>query len=230
MDTRTITTVKSGRIEKYEDFLVNQMSCTLVLNGVPAINFICSPGDVRALAYGYLVTQGFISHGKEPLSMDQNGCTVSVTVREIVEIPEPVPVKSDYRVTPEIIFDKVAETAEAGVVFRKTGGTHSASICTEHSLDCHIEDISRTSALEKSIGRACLTNLELDRSFVVLSSRVTVDFVRKTARAGIPIIAAVSAPTAQAADEADRLHICLCGFVRDDRMNVYANKWRLGLR
>lgn len=228
-DRRTITTVKSGKSEESEDILVNQMSCSLILNGVPAISSVCSPGDVRVLAYGYLVTQGFIRPGEEPLSMDQDGCVISVTINGMLEISEPEPVKSDYRVTPKIIFDRVSETTRAGDIFRKTGGTHSVSICTEYSLDCHMEDISRSAALEKSIGCACLANLEMDQSFVVLSSRVPVEFVRKTARAGIPIIAAVSAPTTQAADEAEKLGICLCGFVRGDRMNVYANKWRLGL-
>ena len=74
-----------------------------------------------------------------------------------------------------------------------------------------------------------MRNIEIHNSFIILSSRVPSAFVRKIARVGIPIIAAISAPTVQAVNEADRLGVCLCGFVRGNRMNVYANKWRLGL-
>ena len=69
----------------------------------------------------------------------------------------------------------------------------------------------------------------MGRAISVLSSRVRADFVRKAARVGIPVIAAVSAPTVEAVDLAEQLGICLCGFVRGSRMNVYANRWRLDL-
>ena len=53
--------------------------------------------------------------------------------------------------------------------------------------------------------------------------------ISKLARCGVPIVAAVSAPTIDAVRLAEELNVCLCGFVRGERMNVYANGWRLGL-
>ena len=139
------------------------------------------------------------------------------------------PVASDYRVTPEIIFKQVAEFVRAGAVFKETGATHSAAISREDSIECYKEDISRSAVLEKMIGCVYIKGLEIQKSFIILSSRVPLSFVKKTARAGIPVIAAISAPTVQAVNEADKLGICLCGFVRGNRMNVYSHKWRLGL-
>jgi FdhD protein len=228
-DRIAITTIKAGKTEEREDTLVQQMIYTLELNGVHAITSVCCPGDLRSLAYGYLVTQGYIVKGEEPLSMEQIGCTVRITFVETPLIKELVPVASDYRVTPDIILKQVVESVKSGVIFQETGATHSASISREDSIECYVEDISRSAVLEKVIGCAYMKNLEIHRSFIILSSRVPSAFVRKIARVGIPIIAAISAPTVQAVNEADKLGVCLCGFVRGNRMNVYANKWRLGL-
>ncbi len=228
-DRMVITTIKAGKTEEREDTLAAQMTYTLELNGVHAITSVCCPGDLRSLAYGYLATQGYIVQGEEPLSMEQIECTVKITFSGTPVIKELVPVASDYRVTPEIILKQVVEFVKSGVIFRETGATHSASISREDVIECHVEDISRSAVLEKIIGCAFMKNLEIQSSFIILSSRVPSAFVRKIARVGIPIIAAVSAPTVQAVNEADKLGICLCGFVRGNRMNVYANKWRLGL-
>ncbi len=228
-DRIEITTIKAGKTEEREDTLVQQMTYTLELNGVHVITSVCCPGDLRSLAYGYLATQGYISQGEEPLSMEQVGCTVRIAFAENPVIKELVPVTSDYRITPKIILKQAVESVKSGVIFRETGATHSASISREDSIVCYVEDISRSATLEKVIGCAYMKNLEIHRSFIILSSRVPSAFVRKIARVGIPIIAAISAPTLQAVNEADKLGVCLCGFVRGNRMNVYANKWRLGL-
>ena len=228
-DRIVITTIKAGKTEEREDTLVQQMTYTLELNGVPAITSVCCPGDLRALAYGYLATQGYIVQGGEPFSVEQTGCNVRITFSENPVVQELIPVASDYRVTPEIVLRQVVESVNSGVVFRETGATHSASISRQDSIECHAEDISRSAVLEKVIGCAFMKNIEIHNSLIILSSRVPSAFVRKIARVGIPIIAAISAPTVQAVNEAHKLGVCLCGFVRGNRMNVYANKWRLGL-
>ena len=228
-DRIVITTIETGKAEEREDTLVHEMTYTLELNGAHAITSVCCPGDLRSLAYGYLATQGYIVQGEEPLSMEQIGCTLKIAFSDNRVIKELLPVASDYRVTPEVILKQVVESVKSGAVFKETGATHSASINREDSIECYAEDISRSAVLEKVIGCAFIKNLEIHRSFIVLSSRVPSAFVRKIARVGIPIIAAISAPTVQAVNEADKLGVCLCGFVRGNRMNVYANKWRLGL-
>ncbi|MCK5115581.1 MAG: formate dehydrogenase accessory sulfurtransferase FdhD [Candidatus Aegiribacteria sp.] len=228
-DRIVITTIKAGKTVEREDTLVQQMTYTLELNGVHAITSVCCPGDLRSLAYGYLATQGYIVQGSEPFSVEQTGCNVTISFTKNPVVQELVPVASDYGVTPDIILRQVVESVKSGVIFRETGATHSASISREDSIECHVEDISRSAVLEKVIGCAFMKNIEIHNSFIILSSRVPSAFVRKIARVGIPIIAAISAPTVQAVNEADRLGICLCGFVRGNRMNVYANKWRLGL-
>jgi len=227
-DRRVITRVESGRISECEDVLVQQMTYSLELNGEHSITSVCCPGELQTLAYGYLVTMGYLKPGEKPVSIHRSGSVVKISLekRKAMEV---LPVVSDYVLTPEIIIQQVKEFVRAGVLFKKTGATHSASISRENLLECYVEDISRSAVLEKVIGSAFLKNIEMNNSFIILSSRVPEAFVRKIALAGIPIIAAISAPTTQAVHEAGKLGVCLCGFVRGERMNVYANKWRLGI-
>jgi len=116
-----------------------------------------------------------------------------------------------------------------GALFRATGGTHLAAVVPTGSTGIYVEDVSRTCALEKALGSALLAGCDFGWSMLVVTSRVPLGFVRSAARAGIPVVVAVSAPTYQAVEEAERVGICLCGFARGERLNVYSHAWRVGL-
>ena len=228
-DKLFITTVKADEITYHEDTLVQQMTYTLLLNGEHSITSVCCPGDLKSLVYGYLATQGLIVKGENSLSFQQNRNVVNISLREESIKRELESVTSDFTVTPQMILSQVREFVKSGEIFKATGATHSSAISKEDSFVSYVEDISRSAVLEKVIGSAFLKNAEFSQSFIIMSSRVPSGFVRKIARVGIPIIAAISAPTLQAVKEAEQLGVCLCGFVRGNRMNVYSNKWRVGL-
>ncbi len=224
-----VTTVESGKVFQREDSLAGEAGFKLKLNGREVVVAVCSPDRLIELMYGYLITEGLIKPGEQPVVTQEDRGVVNAVVDQSKPPPEPQPVRSDYRVPPEVIFKQVKEFTGAGHTFRETGATHSAAIGTQNSLRCLAEDISRSAAFEKAVGCGYLEGIDTSRSVVVLSSRVHSVFVRKSATAGFPFIAAVSAPTAKAVKDAERLGICLCGFVRGERMNVYSNRWRLGL-
>lgn len=224
-----VTTVQSGTVFQREDSLAGETGFTLKLNGREVVASVCSPGRLTELMYGYLYTEGLIKPGKQPVVIHEGRGVVNAVVDQCEPPPEPQPVRSDYRITPEVIFRQVKEFTGAGDTFKETGATHSAAIGTQNSLCCLAEDISRSAAFEKAVGCGYLDRIDAGRCVVVLSSRVHSVFVKKSATAGFPFIAAVSAPTAKAVKDAERLGICLCGFVRGERMNVYSNRWRLGL-
>ena len=72
-----------------------------------------------------------------------------------------------------------------------------------------------------------LNRLSMKGFGVMLSGRVSLEMVTKAARAGIELIAAVSAPTSLAVEAAEKWNITLCGFLRPDKMNVYTNPKRI---
>ena len=223
-----IATVHRGKVLERTDTLANQTVLTIELSDGYSFDLVCSPGDFLWLAYGYLVTEGYILRGEKPVLME-HGASRMYIERERTQAAEPVPVESDYTTTSAVVFRQVAQFVTGGKVFMETGATHSAAISSSDSILCTAEDVSRSAALQKVIGHAYLKDLELQHTILILSCRVPVSFISKAARAGVPLIAAVSAPTLQAVEKAEQLGICLCGFVRGSRMNVYSSRWRLGL-
>lgn len=114
-------------------------------------------------------------------------------------------------------------------IFSRTGGTHAAALFgADARLLALAEDLGRHNALDKVIGHCLLSGLPLAGSFVMLSGRVSLEMVTKAARAGIELIAAVSAPSSLAVDVAQRVGITLCGFVRGQRLTAFSHPHRLG--
>ncbi len=113
-------------------------------------------------------------------------------------------------------------------IFGSTGGTHAAAMFDEHDgLLAAAEDLGRHNALDKVIGHCLLQDIPSAGCCVVLSGRVSLEMIVKAARAGIELVAAVSAPSSMAIDAAQRAGITLCGFVRGTRLTAYTHPQRL---
>jgi FdhD protein len=225
----TVATVENGAVSCRLDTLVVETACTLKLNGTKIHSSVCSPDKLFEFAYGFLITEGIVKPGVKPVFTDGGGGVVNANTGSFFAPQELQKVSSGYTVTPAAVLGYAAEFAEAGDVFRETGATHSAAVFAQDGIKCFTEDVSRSAALNKVVGSAFVNGVNTSNSVLVLSSRVHSRFVEKSARAGFPIVVAISAPTAQAAERAHELGICLCGFVRGKRMNVYSCSWRLGL-
>ncbi|MFA6310702.1 MAG: formate dehydrogenase accessory sulfurtransferase FdhD [Sterolibacterium sp.] len=114
------------------------------------------------------------------------------------------------------------------LVFNTTGGTHAAALfAADRSILAAAEDLGRHNALDKVIGRCLLRGTATAGSGAVLSGRVSLELVVKAARAGVEIVAAVSAPSSLAIDAAQQFGITLCGFVRNGRLTAYTHPQRL---
>jgi FdhD protein len=113
-------------------------------------------------------------------------------------------------------------------VFNTTGGTHAAALFSgQAELLCSAEDLGRHNALDKVIGQCLLRGRPLAGCGVLLSGRVSLEMIVKAARAGIELVAAVSAPSSLAIEAAERAGITLCGFVRQGRLTAFTHAQRL---
>jgi FdhD protein len=135
----------------------------------------------------------------------------------------------DARVRAEVLLDLPDRLRAHQAVFDKTGGLHAAAL---FDLDGELlavrEDVGRHNAVDKVVGWGTMQRaLPLARTVLQVSGRASFELVQKAAMAGIPVLAAVSAPSSLAAELAVDRGITLIGFSRGSSMNVYAGADRV---
>ncbi len=139
------------------------------------------------------------------------------------------PIQSNCRVGAATVLKLPALLREKQETFDQTGGLHACALFDlRGNLLALREDVGRHNALDKLIGSALLDgSLPLRDRVLLLSGRVSFEMMQKALAAGIPIVAAISAPTTLAVDFARESNQTLIGFVRGETMNIYTGRERL---
>ena len=129
----------------------------------------------------------------------------------------------------DILHELPEKLRNAQSLFAQTGSIHAAGVFSRKGeLLLMREDVGRHNALDKLVGAALRKKiLPLTDHILLVSGRLSFELVQKALVAGIPLIAAVGAPSSLAVDLAEAYNMSLVGFLKNDRFNVYCGAERL---
>jgi FdhD protein len=247
-----IIRINNGFKENILDSVIEEIPLDLFVNSEFYAALMCTPLEVKELAIGFLFSEGVISSMDSIKSIDhpfENRLCVILN-NEIIVAPRSVraitsgcgkgsvnvisleegslkPIDSNCCFAAVDILRLMKEFNSKSDLFKQTGGVHSCCICSNQSLLLFSEDIGRHNALDKVVGKALLSSLDLKDKMVMTTGRISSDIVVKVAKAGIQLIVSHSAPTSLALSIAKAANITIIGFARGSRMNIYCNKQRV---
>ncbi len=245
---------EKGR-DSVEDMIIREIPLTIFLNSQELVTLLCTPGDLKYLAIGFLYSEGLIKdkgeiekvvldgekgiiwvetnedkEGIKELTFKRlitSGCGKGATFYNVVDATGCKKVQSKLKISPQEIFDLVNEMQHQSRLYRATGGVHSAALCNNRNVLIFSEDIGRHNAIDKIFGECLLKDIQINNRIIITSGRVSSEILFKIARRNIPIIISISAPTNLAVKLANKLKITLIGFARGKRLNIYTNDWRV---
>ncbi|HWD92626.1 MAG TPA: formate dehydrogenase accessory sulfurtransferase FdhD [Verrucomicrobiae bacterium] len=139
------------------------------------------------------------------------------------------PLQGYCEVDPQVIRELPEALAAVQETFKRTGGLHACALFDlAGRLLALREDVGRHNALDKIIGWALLEDrLPLSEHILLLSGRTSFEMMQKSLAGGVPIVAAISAPSSLAVEFARDSGQTLVGFLRGERMNIYAGANRI---
>jgi len=243
-------------VVEIQDALAVERWLRITLNGREVAALMCSPGHEEELGAGFALTQGLIRGRQDLLSVGvradaEHGEAVRIVVPfdlsramadrvsargscgGVVSADEDLPVlEGDNPVLPaEALHHMARSMAAAQEIYRQTGGTHAAGIFSAGGEPVVVrEDVGRHNAVDKAVGYCLLGEVPLQDKVLVVSGRASREIAAKAVRAGLPILASISAATDAGVDIAERCGLTLVAFLRGRRMNVCTHPHRIDMR
>ncbi len=227
-ETVLCTEISNSERRKIEVDLAVEEKISILLNGTKVAELFSLPAQLEELAVGHLVCEGLIDGPESLDSVRAEGSVVFCQGKDRKVRRVPRRIVSELRISSEAIFNALDRLNQGALLWRRTGGTHSALVLGEDGkVDFSCEDVSRSSAVDKSVGSALLAGTDLSRSALITTGRLSSLMVSKAALAGFPIVVSRAAPLNTGVELARRLEMTLAAFARRPRLYVYSGEGRI---
>jgi FdhD protein len=239
------------------DHVVVEEPLQIIIDGHPIAVTMRTPGHDAELTLGFLLTEGvirsrddirkidiesrdnhalvFLADGTEidfarltrhVFSASSCGMCGKATI-DAVTCNQPA-LTGGVVFSSAVLLAAPEQLAAAQSVFTRTGGLHAAGLfAADGTVHVVREDIGRHNAVDKVLGHAMLARLDLAEYFLLVSGRVSFEIMQKALAGGIPLVAAISAPSSLAVEFARESNQTLVAFLRPPKFRVYAGRVEL---
>ncbi len=250
-----IIRVKDGQRKGEKDQVVVEFPLTIFFNEQELVTLLCSPQDLKYLALGFLRSEGLLGsldelesatvdtersivfvktkgqtnlaeklYGKRTIT---SGCGKGTVFFHAIDSLQSKTVTSELKVKGESLFPLMRDLQDRSLLFKTTGGVHSAALADEEQILVYSEDIGRHNAMDKIVGECLLKGIPMLDRILLTSGRLSAEIVLKGTKMGLPLIVSRSAPTTLAVEVAEKVGITLVGFLRGGRFNIYTHAERI---
>lgn len=227
--------VLKGSVNEIDDPVCREETFVLLVNDQVVARMVASPGQLRELGAGFVVSEGISDRVDE---VEVRGHEIRVKAPG-ARVREPVigtscgvslagpagKVDSGLTLTPADVF-RIAGEIETDE-WRATGGLHCSVLFTDGRMVARSGDVGRHNTVDKVIGHAVLHGLDRSRCILGCTGRQPAGMVVKVARAGIPVIISRAASTDRGIAVAEESGITLICFTRGERFTVYTHPERI---
>ena len=237
------------------DKVVTEARVELDVNdGQLHLAMLALPQDLEALAVGFLLGEGALRGVEDVCSVEVlaeegkvlvrgdfdadvleaigqrwtwgTGCGRGGTSRDM-DAPAYARVGPGPQVSAAALPRLMKAFQRAGRLWRQTGGVHACALAEAGRIVLLAEDVGRHNAFEKIMGAAALARMAVTDKLVLATGRLSAEIVSKAVACRVPVLVSRSAVTSLAVELAGRFGVTLVGFVRGERMNVYAGHERI---
>jgi len=246
-----------GDLLSITDQVASEEPLQITVDGTPVAVVMRTLGDDADLVAGFLLTEGLVDSLDDLVRIDLDRAKnhVYVFLAEHVVLDHArlsrnlfsasscgicgkasieaihqhaPPIDSDLTVAAELLLSLPSRLRSAQDVFDYTGGLHAAALVAESGEILILrEDVGRHNAIDKVIGWAAGKKIDLSRTIIQVSGRVSFEVMQKALVARIPVVSAISAPSSLAVEFARESGQTLVGFLRPPTFNVYAGPERI---
>ena len=250
----SVLRVSESGTNEIKDTVAREFPVTVIVNNKELVTLLCTPSDIKYLAIGFLTSEGLVK-GKDEIKkilvddrtgvvrvditreisgevlfrrLITSGCGRGAAFSSITDIGGKIQnIESSFQIATVRLFDIIKDFQKRSEIYLKTGGVHSAALCTTDGIIIFKEDVGRHNAVDKIFGECILKDIAINDHIILTSGRMSSEIVLKVANRNVPILVSRSAPTNIGLKAADDLGITMIGFARGKRMNVYTHKWRV---